>query len=201
MKMMLLLVFFNIFSSQVFADSESLLQDGFLGLGAKMTQTGDSAKPAYGFRGGWIVNHSYGVGIGFFSSGKIEVHEQDNEGKKREIVFYHFGVETEYTVAWDKRVHYTIHSHIGFGGLSYTDIDDVVGIEPDIGSSGSSLSFDDGLFVFEPSFNVEINVTKSLRITTGLFYRVVAGVELDGLDNSDIGGPGVSFVVKFGGYR
>ncbi|MFC1508716.1 hypothetical protein ACFL60_03400 [Candidatus Omnitrophota bacterium] len=201
MKNVMLFVLLCLFSSQVFADSESLLQDGYLGLGAKMTQTGDGAKPAYGFRGGWIVNHSYGVGVGFYAGGKIGAHETGNPGKKRDLAFYHFGVETEYTGAWDRRVHYTIHAHIGFGGLSYTDLNDEKGIEPDVDSSGTSLSFDDGLFIFEPSFNVEINVTKSFRITTGLFYRAVAGVELEGLDNSDIGGPGVSFVVKFGGYR
>ncbi|MFC1608051.1 hypothetical protein ACFL47_08780 [Candidatus Latescibacterota bacterium] len=201
MKKLVFVLIFSLFSSLASADADSILQDGFLGIVAKMTQSRDELNPVFGFRGGWIMNHSYGVGAGFYGGGKIEAHDPGNVEGKRDVAFYYFGIETEYTAAWDSRIHYTIHALTGIGGLSYTGDVDKKDFEPEYDSSGSSLSFDDGLLIFEPSVNVEVNVTKSIRITTGLVYRAVAGVELDGLDNADVGGPGVSLTVKFGKYR
>ena len=196
MKKALLLILFCLFSSQVFADSGSILQDGFGGLSLKMTKINGKSAYIAGFRGGWIMNHSYVVGAGIYVlANNIDAPDgvsEEDKGKK--LRFGCIGLEAEYIGKWNKRIHYTIHSLAGIGGLYYRD-------EKDYVDEDSGPSFNDALFVFEPTFNIEVNVSKKFRIATGVSYRAVAGVGLTGLDNSDIGGPGVSIVVKYGGYR
>ena len=75
----------------------------------------------------------------------------------------------------------------GASGFSYSDNDD------------SSAS--DGLFVYEPSFNVEINLCSKYRLDAGISYRAVADVELHGFDNADLSGFGASLIFKIGQYK
>lgn len=58
----------------------------------------------------------------------------------------------------------------------------------------------DSFVVVEPSFQIELNVTQFLRINVGAGWRFVTGVEKYDLSNSDIGGPSVNFILKFGRF-
>ncbi len=145
------------------------------------------------------MNHSYVVGAGLYGlihlmhkiDAPDEVYTKD---KDQRISFLYGGFEAEYIGKWDKRIHYLFHSLIGIGGLSYIDKEDDLYLQREKG-------IDDGIFVFEPSFNIEVNIRNDFRIDAGVSYRSVTGVELRGLDNSDISGFGTSIVLKFGQYQ
>ncbi|MFC1651362.1 hypothetical protein ACFL2X_07305 [Candidatus Latescibacterota bacterium] len=213
MNTIFLLIVSCLISSQVLADNGSILRDPFGGVSIKATQINDESAFIAGLRGGWIMNNSYGVGGGFyFSPNDIDASTEASTGdKSHETSFIYGGLEAEYIGKWNKRIHYTIHSLIGIGRLSYGDNEYY--FEPDppyfknVGgfSSGDNDDDDssgsDGLFVFEPSINIEINVNSKIRLAAGISYRAVAGVELDDLENSDINGFGTSIVLKFGQYK
>ena len=183
------------------ADTGSILQDGFGGFSLRMTRIKGESAFIGGIRGGWIMNHSYVVSAGIYGlMNEIDAPDEVSTGDKvQKIRFGYFGFEPEYIGKWDKRIHYSIHSIIGIGYLSYA-YKDVVH-DDYIGDLGSSTAFGFGHFIFEPSFNIEVNVSDKTRINTGVSYRSVAGVDLQGLDNSDISGFGLSISVKFGGYE
>lgn len=222
MNTIFLLIVSCLISSQVLADNGSILQDPFGGVSIKATQINDESAFIAGLRGGWIMNNSYGVGGGFyFSPNDIDASTEASTGdKSHETSFIYGGLEAEYIGKWNKRIHYTFHSLIGIGGLSYGDDGHYSLKNPDLPPYYySSLSFKniggfsnsdnddddsfaiDGLFVFEPSINIEINVSSKIRIGAGVSYRAVTGVELDDLDNSDISGFGTSIVLKYGQYK
>ena len=53
----------------------------------------------------------------------------------------------------------------------------------------------------QPEVEVDVNVTRFMRIGVGAFYRFVIGVKLeDKLTNADVGGPGALLAIKLGSY-
>lgn len=205
---------FFLFSSQAYADISRAFHDVTGSLVIKGTSINKRPNTIVGFRGAFVKNHSYVLGAGIYTIiDNIDLsYNVDGNNIEQKITFGYGGFEVEYIGKWNKRIHYTVHTLFGIGAISYDDMNGLL-YNPQndyyhefydnnfYKNMGRSPAGDDWLFLFEPSFNVEINVTETLCVTTGLFYRAVAGVELKGLDNSDIGGPGWSFVVKFGGYR
>ena len=215
MKIKHLLVLSFLFSSQVCAETGSILQDWFWGPSLKMNQINGKSVVFGGLRGGCIMNHSYGIGAGmYFSINKFDSPDEVSTYKSHDYRFFYGGFEAEYIGKWKKRIHYTIHSLIGFGSLSYGYTDDdyrgddfqydsfkSVGVFSNGNTEDDDTGASDGLFVIEPSLNIEVNITKKLRFNTGVSYRAVAGVKLNGFDNSDLSGFGVSIVFKIGQYK
>ncbi len=58
----------------------------------------------------------------------------------------------------------------------------------------------DGVFVLEPSLNVELNVVSFFRVNAGGSYRFVSGVSMFGLTNKDLSGPSINLALKFGAF-
>jgi hypothetical protein len=222
MNKIFLLIVSCLISSQVLADNGSILRDPFFGPSLIITEINGESAFIGGLRGGWIMNHSYVVGAGFYGLiNEIDASTEASTGdKSHETSFFYGGFEAEYIGKWNKRIHYTFHSLIGIGGLSYGDDGHYSLKNPDLppyyyssqsfknigGFSNSDNDDDDsfaidGLFVFEPSINIEINVSSKIRLGAGVSYRAVAGVELKDLDNSDISGFGTSIVLKYGQYK
>ena len=212
LKKSLLLLLYCFLSSQVYADSVSVFQNGYGSLVMKRTSVQERINTVFGFRSGWILNRSVIVGVGIYGMiDKIDV-SNDEGGNiiESKINFGYGGFEAEYIRKLNKRYHFTIHSLFGIGALSYDGVggllfrsknDDYYENFYDSNfykNMGYPNAENDWLVVFEPSFNVGITVAETLRIVAGLSYRAVAGVELKGLDNSDISGPGVSVVITFG---
>lgn len=56
------------------------------------------------------------------------------------------------------------------------------------------------MFVWEPALLLEVNVVSFLRLDPGASYRLVRGVDMTGLGNSDVGGPAGVLALKFGKF-
>jgi len=135
-----------------------------------------------GGQGGLIFNRSFVIGLGAYGLvNEIEVNTQSHQL----LDFGYAGLLLGYVNRSHKIVHFSIHSLIGGGGLRYRTCfyDDW---------------YDDMLFVFEPSLDVEVNVTKHFRIGLGGSYRFAHGVEFDELMNDDISGPSGALTFKCG---
>lgn len=117
--------------------------------------------------------------------------EEISADKDLYLVFGYGGLLLEYIIASRKLVHFSVHSLIGAGGVSYRekDFDD-----------GDSNYDGDGFFVLEPGANLMLNVHKHVRIGVGGTYRYVSGVNYSGISNSDLSGVTAQLVFKFGSF-
>jgi hypothetical protein len=59
---------------------------------------------------------------------------------------------------------------------------------------------EDSFFVFEPAAQVNLNVTKNFRISGGVSYRYVSGVNLPASTNADLSGPTAVVTFRFGTF-
>ena len=81
-------------------------------------------------------------------------------------------------------VHFSFYTLIGGGGANYNEED----------QNG------DTFFVIEPGVNALFNVTDFFRIGGGVSYRLISGVNLDGVSDTDLSGASVALTFKFGSF-
>jgi hypothetical protein len=147
-----------------------------------------------GGRGGWILNHTFAVGLGGYGLVNSATWDKSSLDAVPRLTMGYGGLEIEVIINSDKIVHFSIHSLIGYGAVDYLDNDYLKEYSPDTWKSA------DAFFVAEPALNVELNVTTFFRLGIGVCYRYVSGVELAGITNEDISGFGGNIVFKFGGF-
>lgn len=142
-----------------------------------------------GGRGGWIINHTFVVGGGSYTlMAEVETDGPSPDQKKMYLDLEYGGLELEYIHNSDEILHWTIHATLGGGAVRLMEHDPREKIE------------DDGLFIFEPSFNCDVNVFPWFRLGFGASYRLAFGVNIPGIDNSDISGPSGGITFKFGSF-
>jgi hypothetical protein len=69
-----------------------------------------------------------------------------------------------------------------------------------VSQSHDQVSDSDTVFVVEPAIKAELNVTPWMRVTTGVSYRMVRGVNQVMLRNKDLSGIAGSLGFKFGKF-
>lgn len=104
------------------------------------------------------------------------------------IEFGHGGFWIGYSFLATKVIHPAISSQIGWGGLSLIDPDN------------QETTYEDNVLVVNPNIECELNMTKFLRLSLGIHYRFVTGVNAPELTFSEMSGPGVFLAFKFGGF-
>jgi hypothetical protein len=98
------------------------------------------------------------------------------------------GLDLEYIVGPQRRIHFSIQTLIGTGRAQYWEGNDTVILE-------------DGIWVIEHGANFMLNVTRFLRIRLGASYRFVSGIErLDGLESQDLNDASANLFLKFGKF-
>jgi len=98
------------------------------------------------------------------------------------------GLELTYVLRPDELLHFSLGVLIGAGGLVWNPR----------GQGGSQE--DDPFFIAEPELAAVLNVTRFFRAGLGVSYRFARDVELLGLRNGDISGPGGVVMLKFGRF-
>lgn len=160
----------------------------------KMTRINDVFGLMVGGRAGWIYKHTYAIGGGLYGLLRdIEIEVPDSP--EREFEFAYSGLELEYIIAPSQDVHLSVQTLVGFGGLTdrYRRFDSYYYDE--FSRFGGP---DDSFFVVEPQLNIVWNMKTYLQIYFGGSYRYIRGVEIEGLDNSDLNGYSVVVTFRFG---
>jgi opacity protein-like surface antigen len=161
---------------------------GFGGPYVKFTQINNQFGLLVGGRGAWIINHVLAIGGG----GCGLANNVDSNRPDSLVSFGYGGGILEWIIRSDEVLHFTIETLIGGGGI---------GLFPDNQQdSGSRDQHSDGVFVMEAAANLELNVATWFRADAGLGYRLVSGVEIAGLTNSDFSGPAATLMLKFGKF-
>jgi hypothetical protein len=177
-----------------FAGDEQLIGDKIEsgGFGGPMWKaTGLNGKTAFliGGRGGWIVNHAFIIGGGGYNTmADVKTGLLSPGGKPLYLGMHYGGLEFEFVRHSEKLVHWTVQSLFGAGHIRL--------IERDSNRNTATDRFG----VADIMVNAELNVSRWMRVNAGAGYRLVFGIESDGLGNDDIGGPGFQVTFKFGTF-
>lgn len=205
MKKLFVIIFVTLFTLSLHAQEETLLEGevvhgGFGGPVVKFSNIKKDFALLVGGYGGWFVNHTFLIGAGGYGlATKINASESAQakygQGEQLKLMFGYGGAVLEYVNRSNKLVHYSINTLIGAGGVVYTERDHYGYDEDD---DDDHIGPSDAVFVLEPGLNAELNVASFFRINAGASYRMVTGVNLEGLKNSDLSGPSVNLTLKFG---
>lgn len=185
----------------LFGNDGPISHGGFGGPVNRVTQVNGELVTLSGGRGGWIIDHTLTLGFGGYGlSQKLDIPDAarnlylnpDGSYQDMKIIFGYGGFETEFTGKWENLFHYTAGMLIGAGNVEYAE-------ERHDWDSGDTDSHD-AVFVFEPSFNGELNITRWMRLNAGISYRTVSGVDVVGLNDRDLSGFAGVFTFKFGKF-
>ena len=132
--------------------------------------------------GGILINDFFFGGYGIGLTNSIEFKGPSNN----EVGFGHGGFWLGYNFLSRKLVHPSLHMQVGWGKISERL------------PSGGPLDKGDNIFVIIPTLELEMNITKYFKISTGGNYRFVSFVDDENYSESDFISPGVFLAFKFG---
>ena len=128
-----------------------------------------------GYRGGWVINRTFSLGGGGYGL----ISDVYFSGNKLKMGYG--GLDLEYKINSDEIVHFAVRSLIGLGGI------ELMGVGQE------------SFFVLEPGVNLELNVTSFFKLSGGVSYRFVSGVNnVPGVSDSSLGGLAAEIALIFG---
>jgi len=197
MKTIVVLVGVLLLASPLLAQEEETLLKGTIesgGFGGPVVKIGSlngESGVLVGGRGGWIINHTFilgGGGYGLVNNVRARVLGPRGE---RYLAFGYGGLELEYVPEWNKLIHVSFMTLVGGGGVGWRDTQaEAVPREEE----------SDAFFILEPAANVTLNVTPYFRISAGVSYRYVTGVNSAASSNSELSGPSGVLTFRFGTF-
>jgi len=136
-----------------------------------------------GLRGGIYLNRRLAIGLAVNGLANGDSHLGRNEGGNFGT---YGGLLLQYVVHSDRLVHLTFESTIGDGRWCVSDNNnDCVGKQ---------------FIVFEPAANLEVNVARHVRFTTGVGYRFAVAGSGDGPSSGDMSSLVVRSGLVFGSF-
>ena len=194
-------MFFCIMASLSYAEEETLqnsnIESGYYaGPVWKMTRYNGEFDALVGGRVGWIINHSFAIGVsgyGMMSGFQMYGHGfADNHDHGNKLGYG--GFEFEYILNSDKLLHYSLSALLGVGSLGKDEHQDN---EDDFYEHDHQS---DTVFVFEPSLSGIVNINHWFRLGAGISYSFINGANTIGMDSNDVGGPAATLTFKFGKF-
>ncbi len=143
--------------------------------------------------GGILLNRSIflgGYGMGMSNEFKTEINGVDTR-----LNFGHGGFWLGYDAMPARMIHLTTSVKLGWGGVRFQP--NFVGFPP---SGIFDDSFSENVFVIQPSAGAELNLTKFFKIALTGNYRLVQGLNTDGLDKNLLNGFSTELAFKFGWF-
>lgn len=192
-RLLLCLIVFLTFTSVSMSQSETLLSGdidhgGFGGLITNFSEIHNSFGVTFGGYGAWLIDHTIAIGGGGLGLTNDVKFDETTEGD-RFISFGYGGFYIGYLHNSHRLIHFTLETFIGGGevNLRYQ-------------SDNEDLLDDDRVLVIDPAINAELNLTNFMRVTLGVGYRFVNGVNLEGLNDEDFSSPTVRATIRFGSF-
>ena len=146
---------------------------GYGGLMVNYTQIADRDAITMGAKGGWVINHSFTLGMGGY--GFISEPQHDNTlGKDYEFAGGYGGLLLEPIIGGKKPIHVSIPILIGAGGIAYT----TSYVNDNSYRYDETYEDSDAFFVIEPGVELEFNVVKFMRFALNCSYRYTSDITL-----------------------
>lgn len=163
--------------------------DLFAAPALKFTTLNDSFGFLAGLRAGWIINRHYVIGLGGYKLVNDVPGPTIEEGIQPDLSIQYGGVELEYIIEPENKVHFSLSALIGIGNVQYDFTD-------------TTKNDDDTFWVIEPAATVYVNLTEYLQTGFSLSYRLTpTDVNLDKLEESDLTGLTATLSFCFGTYE
>jgi len=170
---------------------------GFGGPVMKFTEVDDRFGLMLGFRGGWIVDHTFVIGAGIYGLANTDNFRNTIDvepfGSRNELYMGYGGLELEWIVSSHRVVHVSLQSLVGAGGIGFDSDHNDCCVDENV----------DAFFIVEPGVNVMLNVHRVFRIGLGGSYRFVHDVNVPGapdLTNESLRGAAGILTLKFGSF-
>lgn len=189
--MLLCLRIFSAFAQEETLISGEIESGGFGGPVLKFGSFNGETAILVGGRGGWILNHSFIIGGGGYGLANDVKAKVPGPFGERYLNFGYGGLELEYVSQSDRLIHFSFQTLIGAGGLGWRDHDVRVGMR----DSGG-----DSFFIVEPTIHATLNVTLCFRISGGMSYRFISGVQSQASSSPDLSGPSGVLTFRFGKF-
>lgn len=151
----------------------------------KFSQVNEEFGLFAGGRAGWILNHHYVFSLGGYGVVNNVEAPGLSSGVKPDLMMSYGGVEFEYVLYPADMIHFSLYTLLGLGLAEY---------------DYTLSDGDDTFWVIEPGVNLLVNVTRFFRTGLGVGYRVVTGVDLERLEDSDLSGFAATLTLKFGSF-
>ncbi len=175
---------------------------GYGAISNKFTRINGDFANMTGLYGGWYINHQFTLGVsGSAVNSNLRVPEQYSAvpGTKMSYLYAQFGLFTEYVLASNRAVHLTAQLFAGPGFTTQYqrfDFDD----EDRFDYKDDDVHDTNWFTVVEPGVNVEFNVFKWMRFTTGVSYRQAFNSNGLGMKDKDLSGLSLDAGFKFGKF-
>jgi len=207
MKKLSLLIFlglgFLLASAQDYNDNDQIStifskgrkNGGYGALSFSYTQIDGKDAFLMGARGSWIIDHSFAIGLGgngFIND--VNYHNWMNNELNNNLAGGYGGIYLEPIIAARLPVHISIPVLFGVGGISRVDNQ----------QNWDNWVFDDSqsdvYLVFEPTVELEFNMTRHLRLAGTIGYRFTSKIEMQDTNPDILEGTNIGLIMKFGKF-
>jgi len=164
--------------------SKNMSHGGYGGLVAKYTKINGKNALLLGVRGGWIINHTFVIGVGGYGLAPIYKNYTLSPRENDRMDMGYGGILLEFIVLDRSIIHISFGALTGGGAVTYNK---------------NKNDIDQFAFI-EPEFNLIVNVFEWMRLGVGGSYRFVRGINREGSSNSSLSGPAGHILFKFGKF-
>ncbi|MDH4247756.1 MAG: hypothetical protein OEW39_08065 [Deltaproteobacteria bacterium] len=159
------------------------------------TQANGETVAIAGMRGGWLINHTFLLGLGGSSTSTPFNGDPDPLGVKKPLNFSYGGILMEWIAGWDRAWHPVFGVLMGSGTASTTPNEHC-----GMNSCTYTLPETDSVNVLEGSARLDANMFRYFRAGLGLSYRKVWGLKFPYLKPGALNGAMVEIFLTFGKF-
>ncbi|MGB0431724.1 MAG: hypothetical protein ACPGLV_14720 [Bacteroidia bacterium] len=201
MKNLILIVAVSLFTTTLFAqkngDMNTLINSktrigAYVSIENQYKDFNSSFPGIYsGARVGFIFNRNLFVGFGAYGlTNEININDVFESGDEFEIESGYGGLSIEYVLFPKRAVHLSFPCMLGVGGASIRE-----------SGFGLNRTYDDDIFWhYQAGANVELNLTKWMRVSGGVYFTEAQYFELAGVSNTMFDGLSYGMSLKLGRF-
>jgi hypothetical protein len=179
--------------------SGSVDHGGYGALVVKFTPINNELGVLVGARGGWIINHTFSIGLAGYGLATQNRALQEGPPGYPYVNMGYGGLDLEFIMNSDELVHVSIHTLIGAGAVGFRmwNGDGWWSGDPLDGTRDDHYGT---FFVIEPGLNLDLNVTAWFRASIGAAYRHAGGVSSRASTGTELSGPSGMLTFRFGSF-
>jgi len=173
---------------------------GYGGISINQSKFDDQDALLMGIKGGWVINHSFVLGIGGY--GFVNDIYMDNiiDEEGYNLSGGYGGLLLEPIIAPKWPVHLSLPIIVGAGGISYIEKYLIQKNDPDDEEWENRPVDSDAFFVFEPGVELEFNFFKFMRLSFGIYYRFTDNIDIKNTKQDVLEGMSIGGSMKFGKF-
>lgn len=170
---------------------------GYFGLNSHYSKINNTDALLVGAEFTAVINHSFNIGLqGYGLVTSIHSSSVSDYGDQMYIGLGYGGIKLEPVLFYNSPVHVSFPVLLGGGGITEYSKNYYGGYHHYHHNKYTS----DWFFLVEPGVNMELNIVKFMRISTGVSYRVTSNFEFDGIEQNNLNGFNFDLSLKFGWF-